>query len=434
MTAGNHLLSFFEDYQDRNVGLHGSVPSDSLPKDGYVAQQQQSHLGRIDEHRIPVQEYEIRIDESSPPDDPTSEFVIADAVHTVESFWDDTVATHGLSPFVTYAPFHEFPNEFGIYVRQEGLRYLGHLLYDWSRVANVADGFGEQVRVLDEQRFVETNQLRFEPPAFDTRKEAIEFGLELLVRYHWFVHQLEILAAYVTDTTGQECWSEFASNYGCGVGTNATLVETLAAAHTARSVALRNYSPPGIGQDVFVYRALHDRFESPGQFRDSVESVEDLRKEVASELTATALNTSSGSILGILGSEFPFDWDPFAASPDRLPIYITRNEFDPNNGKYGSTIPLATNWEIIETDTWEDTYADATPEMQRAADDAHDKLKENVFHPGLKFKECRPDDRYYFRLNQEFRGIACVDNESERVDLIDFGRHDLPAEYGCYNT
>ena len=34
----------------------------------------------------------------------------------------------------TYRPFYEDVATSGIYVSQRGLRYLGHLLYHWSRV------------------------------------------------------------------------------------------------------------------------------------------------------------------------------------------------------------------------------------------------------------------------------------------------------------
>lgn len=160
------LRNFLEEYRLGNIGYHNPSGTDFLPPDGFVAQSQKKHWGAADEHRIPLEQYEIRVNEAGSPENPSQEFRFKDVPYAVEEVWDSRVAESGLAACCTYVPFHEAPDEYGIYIQQRGLRWLGHLFYEWSRVEDRANGFDKQVQTLREYRLSETNELLFGTPSF----------------------------------------------------------------------------------------------------------------------------------------------------------------------------------------------------------------------------------------------------------------------------
>jgi hypothetical protein len=397
---------------------------------------QRDIFGTADEHLIPYTDYEIRIGGSDDDlDSKTDHFRIEDAIGTVERAWDELIEEHGLDCFSTYIPFHEDQEESGIYIRQQGIRFLGHLLYQWSRAAAKADTPEKQAEILRENRLQESNQLLFEPPAFDSVEEAVQLAQEIIVRYQWFHHQIELLSAYIEDTTGESCYQEYRERLTNDQSTGPSLPERLAVASVFRSSACANKAPESIGSRVLIYRAFSPRFQSFQQLNEDATSrfKQDCR-ELAAELSSIATSEHPRSVYGGFGEQLPFSRDPFAASPDQVPIYITRNEFDSDNGTYGKGIPLDEDWEIDCASDWEKTYDKVDNTLQNRADNAISKLEDNVRHGGFNWKPCQPDDQFYFRLNKQLRGIAKIDNQDQKVTLIDFGKHEEPQDFGCYSS
>lgn len=391
-------------------------------------------FGRADEHLIPLEEFEIRI--KGPEDELDSKpdhFRIQDSIGTIERAWDQLVEEHGLDCYSTYVPFHEDQIESGIYIRQQGIRHLGHLLYNWSRVAAEASRPKKQAETLRTNRLQESNQLLFETAAFDSVAEAVELALEIIVRYQWFTHQIELLSAYIEDASGESCYQEYRN--AAQQKTDPRLAERLAVGYAFRSSACAYKTPDPIGSRVLIHRTVASRFDSFPKLReDSTSHFRQNCRELVSELSAIVSDLHQRSAYGGFGDQLPFDRNPYASTPDQVPVYITRNEFDSDNGTYGNTVPLDEDWEIVPTSDWKETYEKVDKTLQNRADNAISKLEDNVHHGGFKWKPCQPDDQFYFRLNEQLRGIANIDNQKQKVTLIDFGKHEEPQDFGCYRS
>lgn len=395
---------------------------------------QRDIFGVADEHLIPFEDYEIRVkgaddDLDSKPD----HFRIQDAIGTIERAWDQLIKEYGLDSFSTYIPFHEDQKESGIYIRQQGIRYLGHLLYNWSRAAAREDISEKQAEILKSNRLQDSNQLLFEPAAFDSVEEAVKLAQEIIIRYQWFNHQIELFAAYLEDATGETYYQAYRSSPH--PKTEPQLSERLAVAYVFRSSACAERSPNSIGSRVLIHRAVSSRFGSfPRLKQDSTSQFRKNCRKLTSDLCSIGRNTNYESVYGGFGEQLPFDTNPYAATLSQVPIYITRNEFDPDNGTYGNGIPLDEDWDIDATSDWEKTYHKADNTLQNRADNAISKLKDNVRHGGFNWKPCQPDDEFYFRLNDQLRGIARINNQKQKVTLIDFGKHEEPQDFGCYSS
>jgi len=426
-------LSHYHEEPDLNPKClnHSNTGQNSASK---IFDRQRDIFEIADEHLIPFEDYEIRI--KGPDDDLDSRseyFRIQASIGTIERAWDELVDEHGLDCFSTYIPFHEDEEESGIYVRQQGIRFLGHLLYNWSRAAAKEDTPEKQAQILESNRLQDSNQLLFEPAAFDSVEEAVKLAQEIIVRYQWFNHQIELLSAYIEDITGESCYQAYQDS--SNQNADPRLSERLAVAYVFRSSACVNKVPDSISSRVLIHRAVDSRF---GSFQtltqDSTSNFRVNCKDFASELSSIAANTHRRSVYGGFGEQLPFDRNPYAATPDPVPIYITRNEFDPDNGTYGNGIPLDENWEIDCAPDWKKTYEKADKTLQVRADNAISKLENNVRHGGFNWKPCQPDDQFYFRLNKQLRGIAKIDNRKQKVKLIDFGKHEEPQDFGCYSS
>lgn len=402
--------------------------------DSPILDRQRDIFGVADEHLIPLEKYEIRIKGSEDDlDSRTDYFRIQDSIGTIERAWDQLVKEHGLDCFSTYIPFHEDKEDSGIYIRQQGLRYLGHLLYNWSRIATKNKVPIKQAEMLKSNRLQESNQLLFETPAFDSVTEATVLAKEILIRYQWFNHQIELLSAYIEDITGENCYQKYRD--ASHQMTEPRLSERLAVAYVFRSSACAYKAPDSIGSRVLIHRATSSRFGSFSELDEASTSYfRENCRELVSMLSSIVSNSHRGSAHGGLGDQLPFDRNPYAATPEKVPIYVTRNEFDSDNGSYGKGIPLDEDWEIDQAPAWEKTYHKVDKTLQDRADNAVSKLKDNVRHGGFNWKPCQPNDQFYFRLNEQLRGVARIDNQKQKVTLIDFGKHDEPQDFGCYGS
>jgi len=380
------------------------------------------------------EDYEIRV--KGPDDNLDSKpdhFRLQDSIGTIERAWDQLVEEHGLDCFSTYIPFHEDEEESGIYIRQQGIRYLGYLLYNWSRAAAKDDIPEKQAEILKSNRLQDSNQLLFEYAAFDSVGEAVKLAQEIIIRYQWFNHQIELFSAYIEDTIGETCYQEYRNSPD--QKTEPRLFERLAIAYAFRSSACADKAPDSVGSRVLIHRAVSSRFDSfPRLNQDSTSHFRQNCRELVSDLSSIVGNSHHRSVYGGFGEQLPFGRNPYAATPDQVPIYITRNEFDPDNGTYGNGIPLNEDWDIDSAPDWEKTYDKADNMLQNRADNAISKLEDNVRHGGFNWKPCQPDDQFYFRLNKQLRGIARIDNQKQKVTLIDFGKHEQPEDFGCYSS
>lgn len=417
----------------------GTVPNPKSSDSGQnsaslIFERQRDITSTADEHLIPIDDYEIRI--KGPDDNLDSKrnyFRIQDSIGIIERAWDELVEEHGLDCFSTYVPFHEDEDESAIYIRQQGIRYLGHLLYNWSRATAKADTPERQADALESNRLQDSNQLLFEQAAFESVEEAVELAQEIIVRYQWFNHQIELLSAYIEDTTGESCYQEYRNT--SNQKTEPSLSERLAVAYVFRSSACANKAPNSISSRVLIHRAVSSQFDSfQSLTKDSTLHFREDCRELTSELSSIAGNTHHRSVYGGLGEQLPFNRNPYSATPNRVPIYITRNEFNSDNGTYGNGIPLDEDWEIDCDSGWEKTYGKVDNTLQNRADNAISKLEDNVRHGGFNWKPCQPEDQFYFRLNRQLRGIAKIDNQNQKITLIDFGKHEEPKDFGCHSS
>jgi hypothetical protein len=399
-----------------------------------ISDRQKDIFGNADEHLIRFEDYETRINGPDKAlDTNPAYFRVKDSIGTIERAWDELVDEHGLDCFSTYIPFHEDEQESGIYIRQQGIRYLGHLLYNWSRAASKENTPEEQVEILESSRLQDSNQLLFEPAVFNSLEEGLKFAQEIFVRYQWFNHQIELFSAYIEDIIGERCYQEYRSSESQKA--EPQLSERLAVAYVYRSNACANKAPAAISSRVLLHRAVRARFNSfPRWSQNSTSRFRENCRELASNLSSISADAHHRSVYGGFGEQLPLDRSPYAATPDQVPIYITRNEFDPNNGTYGNTIPLDEDWEIKRASDWAKTYQSSDKTLQNRADNAISKLEDNVRHGGFNWKPCQPDDQFYFRLNKQLRGIAKIDNQKQKVTLIDFGKHEEPQDFGCYSS
>lgn len=112
-------------------------------------------------------------------------------------------------------------------------------------------------------------------------------------------------------------------------------------------------------------------------------------------------------------------------------MYIIESDRTPENIAYFDVVQLETDYNIVTTAEWDDSYRKADGTMEQYADNLIAKLQRNVNHSGFNWRRCA-GGLQYGRLNQQFRFVARRDDAEERIEIVDFGQHDLPKEYGCY--
>lgn len=430
MSSLQSIGEFLSQYNDGTITAgRKSRPTEGDPPPTDVQIWFDDTMGTRDQHVIPLNIFEFRIDGEDQNLESNSDVVrYSEIIGTVEHAWDDLIADYGFDALSTYVPFHEDPATYGVYIRQQGIRFLGHLLYEWSRVQDLTDKPEEYSRLLQKYNFQSSNRLLFEDPAFESVEEAFDLAREMVLRYQWFRHQTELLAAYLEDATGSACYSSYWDQMPPGV-TSAEAI--LSKAYVARSSACRLRTPSSK-----LYKPLFERVVSELPSFDEVgyAASEGGFNKYCSKVVAELTGQSGSPLRGVrLAEQLPFETDVWSAVPWRLPVYVTRNEFDTDNGSYGvREMPLDPDWEIETSDTWNDSYERAEGSLRQRADNAVNKLENNVRHSGFNWKPCTPENRWYFRLNQDLRGVANISNQDFTVELVDFGDHSAPSDYGCW--
>lgn len=370
------------------------------------------------------------LDERTSPDrvESTDQIGPLDRTERKESIWTDAVGDDGFESYAWYVPFHFSPHRHGIYVREEGLQLLGHLLYSWSmnpdrlRRARINSGVAAETHVDD-----------FE--SLDSVKEGIELALEILLRHEWYHYQIELITAYLEDARGETHYADYWQNiYDPTFPDSSCLEETLANAYAYRSRACANIAP---SRDVFrllfhistqsqppayaaYYNALDDAFSVKNR---------QLMKAIV-ERDQSYLDTDPTEIADLLylGERLPLGT---SIRQGPVPTYIIESDRTPSSLLYFSFVQLETDYDIHQTTTWQDSLNKADPTLKQYAEKLVPKLEQNANHSGLNWEHCG-GNRWYGRLSQQYRFVARRHEQENRIELVDFGGHDLPSDYGCY--
>jgi hypothetical protein len=363
---------------------------------------------------------EVNPDTTVGPSEPAAE---------IEGIWTDATGTDGFEAYAWYVPFHFAPQRYGIYIREDGLRLLARLLYTWSRDHDT-------IRQTRLNTGIAASTPASEFPALDSIRTAFDLALEIFLRHEWMHHQVELLAAYLEDASGDVCYPSYHHDVYAPTHPGAACVEETAAnAAVYRSRACANLAP---SQDLFQLLFHKSTEAQPPGYAQYRRAIGDRFGEVCGHLMRAVLDgdgsrltdlSRAGSAGGLhLGQRLPLD-TAIRRSP--VPIYIIESERAPSSIAYFNFIELATDYDIETTERWEDSLATADGSLRERAEKLVPKLEENVNHSGFEWKPCGGNLRYG-RLSKKYRFVARRYDEEKRIELVDFGDHELPTEYGCY--
>lgn len=381
---------------------------------------------------VPINEYDIS--EKGLPsniDDPRGLVEPLDAVETKEQMFKEAVDQEGFEKFAWYVPFHFAPHKFGIYITEIGIQLLGNLLFAWSRDL-------DKLKKASSDSGFHTDTALDGLEGFDEIKDAFELAVEIYRRHEEFHHQVELLSSYLEDVNNQEYYVDYYRDiYQPSFPEKECLEETLANAFVHRSRACKNRAPSDIIFDLLFYLStelqppayaaydtvLDDQSSHRGRLMKSIIELDKSYLENSSTKIKDRLQISDIIPLGrpLTGGEVP------------VPIYIVESKHSPKSIAYFRQIQLETDYEIIKTNKWESKLKDVDKNLSRLAKNIIPKLKNNINHSGIEWKWCE-GNVCYGRLNQQYRFVARRYDKENRIELIDFGHHDLPKKYGCHSS
>ncbi|MFC7074348.1 hypothetical protein ACFQJ7_07110 [Halovenus rubra] len=376
-----------------------------------------------DGHVIPRDKYEHRLQDTTPD---TDEVRAEDISHFLEAEWDTAVGAYGLDGVTEYIPFHTDEQSYGIYIPQRCIRSLGHLLDGWARKLTAEPDTAPEAIHLD----ATTNTLPQSP--FDSLTQAFDLAAELLVRYRWADHQLEVLATHLADFTGIDAYDVYYDqNRRLDADEIATRYRLLR--QLDRSTACRRLAPSGLYDPLL--RRMTAAFTNNNRnvlSQFSSESPQTLHRQQVSVLSsAFDINTSRSE--GFLADELPsrrLD----RSVPTRIQVYITRREPDSDYGTITNR-PGTRSLEleprpISRTDEFERSYQKADGTLQRDVDDLVEDIKNRFGHLTWKGMSFGPKDKRYIDVTGSKRLVVQIDDQTKEVTLLDFGSHELPRQYG----
>lgn len=417
------IRTFLEEYgqYELNPNLRGADPPDYL-----IDRIPREHGENI----IPLDEYDIQ-QKGSPTniDDPGGLISPLDEVESKERIWTEAVETEGFETYAWYVPFHFSPQQYGIYIREEGLQLLGNLLFAWSQ-----DSHKLRMASLNAEIATDTHPDDFQP--FDNIADAITLALEIFRRHEAFHYQVELLSAYLEDAMNETCYVHYSRDiYQPTYPEETCLEETLANASVYRSQACINRAPSG---DVFRL-LFHLSTESQPPAYAAYETVlgnlynhrgQLMKAVVEGEISYLEEDPRGYSDVLHIGKTMPVG-RPLDGGAVPVPIYIVESKRVPDSLAYFQQIQLETDYDIQKTEDWETALENADETLRQYAQNLIPKLEKNVYHSGFEWEPCG-GDLWYGRLNQQYRFVARRYDQDERIELVDFGPHDLPQEYGCY--
>ncbi|WP_411967862.1 hypothetical protein [Haloferax sp. YSSS75] len=399
-----------------------------------------------DEHVIPdsVFEYRLDVDDTAPP----GTIPIDENIHRIERTWDALVSQFGLDAFSTYVPFHIDPDNYGIYISQRGIRYLGHLFYHWSKQPRARDQQDGDQRALDRGYLVAGPELDSLTSAFESKEAAFDLAYEIFRRYQWFHHQFELLAAYTADASDDVSYISYFDQHRVIDAPQTDLPRFVAHQYVARSQACRNKAPETLFGSLFSRTV--EAFDSPN--KPSHTSGHSIFEDGCLELSR-GLRPSSGGPYGQppveLSRHLPFSTDIERAIPDRIALYITRREGDSDDDRYASTRDTITNqpgvhalggqieYAISSTDEYDRKYEGADWNTKELLDNRIDKIKESFEAQDWQGVNNGRDSYRYIKLSRSsaIRLVVSVDEDAKTVELVDFGdRMKVPPKYGLHNS
>jgi hypothetical protein len=378
-----------------------------------------------------------------PPTNAEEWYDPSNALGLIEQSWRDTVSESGIEAFAWYIPFHYSTRRWGIYVAEEGLQLLGHLINEWSR-----DLIGPQTsEARNGDRWspstpsgtVVEQGSQLGESAFEILPAAFDLALEILLRHEWYHHQVELLSAYIEDIQGSLCYTGYYNSvYRTTFPTIECIEESAANSYVYRSQACSRRAP-----SLDVFRALFYRMtqSQPAayqgyldlrgtDYKKAGQRIAYLMKKADHNTSIEVQNTNN---LRSLGAELPFGT---ALRQPRthvsIPIYIVNPEsYNLETLSKFKSIQLETDYDLIKTDQWKENYFDADEDLAMLADNTMDKLERNINLPGLNWTKCKTG-YHYIRMNDQYRMIVNRNDSKKEIELIDLGHHDLPKDYGCH--
>lgn len=387
---------------------------------------------------------DARLDNENVP--PGDEYVWGpDYLDRIIQIWEATIRDDGFEAIAWYRPFHFDMERYGIYIDEQGLQVLAILLYNWSRgnrptatdvTINVRDGREDGVRSKIETE--EVDQWSYDGEPIESLAQAFNLALEILLRHEWYHHQVELLATNMEDFADEMLYRDYQRDwYQSTYAESLCIEESLANAYVERSRACHNRAPSAAAfRTLFeqstkgapeAYRAYH-RFTGH-QFYEG-------GKHLAYLLQNPDVSTdplSDPKFKRALGSQLPLSTNiRRIVEKGRLPVYVLQEPSPAPHLAYFKTVQLETDYEIIQSDSFNEAYEKTDGSVKQRIDNTVEKLKRNIYLPGFNWEKC--EGRYwYLRVNRPFRMIAERNDEEERVELIDVSTdHDLPEQYGCY--
>lgn len=374
-----------------------------------------------DEHIIPRSQYEHRLRDTTPRAD---EVRAKETLHVFEAEWDTVVSEYGLDGVTEYVPFHTDEEKYGIYIPQKCIRRLGHLLDGWARqLAADPDTLAESV-YLDA-----TEQSRPQSP-FESLNQAFDLAEELLVRYRWIDHQIELLAAQLSDFTGIEGYPDYYQQ--CRrLDSHATATRYRLVRQLERSTACRRLAPPTLYNPLLrrMTTAFTANNDIPRLNRNSPQELH--RQQVGVLSAAFDINTTRSE--GFLAEGLPFR-RLSRSVPTRIQVYISRRESDPDSGTITNRPGIHSlepdRRPISRSEEFERSYQNADGTLKANIDDVVENIRTRFEQLTWKGMGIGPKDKRYIDVTGSKRLIVQVDKQTKEVTLVDFGSHDLPRQYG----
>ena len=392
---------------------------------------------------IPIEDYDIKGRLSDQPSDDWRWRYPGQQLPRIEEVWRESTEYEGLEAFAWYVPFHFSRQHWGIYVDEVGLQFLGHLLYEWSyEIEGLPESAGRQAKWSYGDSLSDSVPgagVRGEP-AFESLEQAFNLALEILLRHEWYHHQVELLASYIEESSETMCYEQYHKDvYQDTFAEEACIEESLANAYVDWGQACSNRAP---SRDVFralfyksslnqptayqnYHRYLGSDFRTGGQYLGNLVKTGDAG--------ASPLEITDPDRRLALGAELPFTTGVHRPRDHRpVPIYMVRPSYRLPTLSAFRAIQLETNYEITRSEQWNQKYKKADPSLQDLVDRTVEKLIKNVNLPGFRWRSC-PRGYEYGRMNKKHRFVVNKNDREEKVELIDFGEHNLPKrEYNCY--
>jgi len=352
--------------------------------------------------------------------------------------YSDMVGEQGFEALAWYVPFHYATRDWGIYIKEEGIKILANLFYAWSHGRATGN-----VRVTVSSGGA-TAAHTFDGDPIPSRRTAAKLALEVLVRHEWFHHQVELLATYLEDLYERPLYRPYMENaYRTHFADEDCIEESLANAYVARSQAVRKHPPTGIFNSLFAAAALRQPEAYRRYERFGGDNFQTGCQHLAYQLVTPGTDAISAKIGDIdhqfvIGDRLPFEQNiSQAAERGQVPITVLRPERRRRSVYYFKTISLDdfyTDYDIIRSDSFERAYNKADGSIKQRVDSQIDKLRESIHHSGFEWRPCE-GGLSYLKINDQYRMIARRNDPAEEIELIDFSTdHDLPKEYNCYKN